>query len=129
MPTVTEHIRQHLLQAVGLGDPPPPPKFTSEQTLALWESEWVPEFEKLQRNRFVMGALRYGTMEENRRNKTPYNRVDSMIKRLHAYAETGNLEHLVDIANLAMLEFDQSLHPKKHFNAIDSDGRVGTTCS
>lgn len=93
--------------------------------LKLWESEWIPEFEKLQRNRLVMGALRYGTIAQNRMRPAHYDRVSSIRKRLDAYEQTGNLEHLVDIANLSMLEFDQSSHPLKHFAAADGESRIG----
>lgn len=118
MKTVTAHIRDRLLARAGLL-PPDPPAYTPQQMLALWESEWVPEFERLQRNRFVMGALRYGTMAANKAKRTPYDRVSRMRRYIDQYEATGNLEHLVDLGNMAMLEFDQSQHPNKHFAAID----------
>jgi len=83
----------------------------------LRHSEWSPLFEKLMRNRLVMGALRYGLL--NAKNKTKYDRVPSMYQRLDLYAKTGNLECLVDVANLALLEFEEGEHPKKHLKSAD----------
>ncbi len=49
-------LRQRLLTQAGLVDRPAP-KFTLDELAA---SEWSPEFERLMRNRLIMGALRYG---------------------------------------------------------------------
>jgi hypothetical protein len=136
MKTINEHIRDHLFSQSLVeehGDSLRPVKqeqarapFPAAAVLKLWKTEWVPEFECYMRNRFVMGALRYGTMAENKARRTPYDRVSSMIKRLQSYRASGNLEHLVDVANLAMLEFDQTIHPQAHFEALDGDRRIGT---
>lgn len=83
----------------------------------MWQTEWSPRFEKLMRNRLIMGALRYGKL--NAPGKPQYDRMASIQKRAKLYAETGNLEILVDIANLALLEFEEGRHPKRHFTAID----------
>ena len=64
----------------------------------LRRSEWSPEFEQLMRNRLAMGAMRYGRLHAV--GKPAYDRVPSMARRLQQYAETGNLELLVDVANL-----------------------------
>jgi hypothetical protein len=45
-----------------------------------------------------MGAFRYGLLGE--KGKKKFNRIASMKTRLDKYEETGNLEHLVDVANL-----------------------------
>lgn len=84
---------------------------------SLKESEWDPEFEMYMRNRLVMGAIRYGKMRE--KGKAQYDRISSMIKRLSSYASNGNKEMLVDVANLAMLEFVECNHPNQHFRAED----------
>jgi len=83
----------------------------------LRETEWVPEFERLQRNRLIMGRFRYGAMEDE--SKGGYDQVASLRRRLDLYEQTGNLEHLVDVANLAMVEFRHSRHPRRHFHAAD----------
>jgi hypothetical protein len=49
--------------------------------------------------------------------KPHYDNVAYMHQRLDKYTETGNLECLVDVANLAQLEFVESRHPLKHFRS------------
>ena len=80
-------------------------------------SEWDAEVEKLCKNRLIMGAYRYGLLKDT--NKKKYDRLGSIRKRLDKYIETGNTENLIDIQNLAMLEFVEGKHPKKHFHAVD----------
>jgi hypothetical protein len=83
----------------------------------LKRKQWDCKFEELMRNRLVMGALRYGINGEA--GKPRYNRGMSIIKRANLYLENGNLEHLVDIANEAMVEFNHPYHPKAHWEAQD----------
>jgi hypothetical protein len=83
----------------------------------LERSEWSTEFETLMRNRLLMGALRYGRL--GREGKRKFNRVEDVIRRLMSYEETGNLEHLVDSANLLMAEFVEGDHPLRHWVSVD----------
>lgn len=71
----------------------------------LKETEWSLKFEQLMRNRLIMGAIRYGRLKQD--NKPIYDRVNSIAKRLEKYKATGNKEHLVDIANLCLVEFEE----------------------
>ena len=96
------------------------PKITPEQL----DGQWHAQFELLMRNRLKMGALRYGLNFCNAAGKPQYDRMQSAIKRLELYRETGNDELLVDVANLMMLEFGEGVHAKKHFEAVDGDGRI-----
>lgn len=91
---------------------------------SLIKSEWDDHFETLMRNRLVLGAIRYGKI--NAPNKPKYDRVASMIKRLNAYKDSGNMEMLVDVANLCLLEFVECHHPLKHFEAVDDGEHVKT---
>lgn len=84
---------------------------------ALEMSEWFPGFERLMRNRLIMGALRYGRLHAP--GKPAYNRVASIVRRALNYERTGNLEHLVDIANEAGLEFTESFNPLAHWETQD----------
>lgn len=112
MKTSHDVIRERLHKQAGLVEPKPP------ITLEELEKQWSPEFEKLMRNRLMMGALRYGMLGDP--TKPQYDRVGSICKRLKKYEETGNLEHLVDAANECLCEFVESRHPKKHFLAADN---------
>ena len=83
----------------------------------LSKTEWSPEFEKLMRNRLLMGAYRYGLLRAS--GKPQYDRIRSAKDRLDAYISTGNLEHLVDVANMMLPEFVEGKHPLRHFTASD----------
>ena len=61
----------------------------------------------------ILGAYRYGILTDP---STPlYDNVGGAKRRIKLYEDTGNLEGLVDAANLLMIEFVRSRHPKKHF--------------
>lgn len=89
-------------------------RYTYEQ---LIQTEWSQLFESLMRNRLIMGALRYGVIGEP--GKPHYNRIASIQKRIALYSETGNMEHLVDVANEALLEFACPYRPGAHWIAQD----------
>ena len=91
--TVTEHIREHLFP-----EPSQSKKMPSLEELR--KTEWSPLFEVYMRNRLIMGAFRYGPFGED----TKYDNMASVIRHVELYRETGNTEHLVDIANIAMKE-------------------------
>jgi len=88
----------------------------------LKETEWSDVFEKLMRNRLIMGGIRYGRIGV--KGKPQYDRVQSMIKRLQRYSENGNKEFLVDVANLCLLEFVECNHPCQHFHALGESEHV-----
>jgi hypothetical protein len=75
---------------------------------SLQETEWSPEFERLMRNRLIMGGMRYGLL--GAAGKPKYDRVASMKKRLDLYLQDRNAEHLVDVANIALCEFVEGDH-------------------
>lgn len=83
------------------------------------KSQMSNRFIELMRNRMILGTLRYGRYQDN---KKKYDRVGSIKKRLELFESTGNSEYLVDIANFCMIEFEVSDHPKFHFKANDDDG-------
>lgn len=104
MPTVFDMLRSRLLARAGLL-PVEKPCFTLQE---LQRSEWSEQFEKLMRNRLLIGALRYGRLHA--KGKPKYDRIAGAQKRLRQYAETGNRECLVDAANTALLEFEEGQH-------------------
>lgn len=111
---VHDFLRKHLLEQLGYFDP-------EETRIAdldeLKKSEWSKQFERLMRNRLIMGAIRYGRL--NAPGKARYDRITSIEQRLSLYRETKNAEHLVDCANLCMLEFEEPSLNNVHFNATD----------
>jgi hypothetical protein len=88
----------------------------------LRRTEWSPEFEQLMRNRLITGCWRYGPFRKQ--NRTTQQIVQSIIYRTVEYAHDGNLEHLVDVANLAMKEYVTGNHPNRHFRALDESKHV-----
>ena len=104
----SDHIREHLLKDAFPKKNPPLEE--------LRETEWSPEFETLMRNRLIMGAIRYGTLKDN---KGTYDHGAEAERRLQMYLETGNLEYMVDVANFCLLEYLKPYHPKAHFASID----------
>jgi len=113
--TVTEYIRDSLLK--GLDKPKLPGIFE------LVRTEWSPEFEKHMRDRMIMGAFRYSRLHDP--EKPHFDMIASAHERLDLYQKTGNMEHLVDIANMCLLEFEEGTHPNKHFKSMD-DGKHHT---
>lgn len=113
---VHDVLRDRLLRAARLEE------FEEREKLdfnKLKVSEWSPKFEELMRNRLLMGALRYGLMHSE--GKPNYDRIAGARKRLLQYEETGNLECLVDVANMALLEFEEGKHPHRHWDAMNGD--------
>jgi hypothetical protein len=69
---------------------------------ALRRVQETPDFTRLRENRLRIGHLRYETCG---RRPNPPGCVQSIVARWEEYGKTRNLEHLVDIANLAELEW------------------------
>ena len=83
--------------------------FGKDSFQALYFSERNEIFEKLCRNRLIMGAMRYGRLGSP--GKAKYDRIASILKRIGLYASTGNQEHLVDVANECLIEFTEPSRP------------------
>lgn len=77
-------------------------------------------FDAARNARLQIGHLRYGASGVSR--DASYDVVASMIRRLEEYRATGNLEHLVDVANLAEIEFIWPRHANPNWNAQDTGG-------
>lgn len=113
--TLAYFFRQAWRWSAGLPEDQPKPLRPSLEHLRL--GQWNEDFEQLMRNRLVMGAFRYGTFEEQKHLRR--DNVPSILKHAALYQQTGNAEHLVDVANLALVEFTRPSHPAFHFEAID----------
>ena len=115
MATIHQFLRARLLSEVDEQRMPAP--------CELADSETSESFTLLRRNRKVIGVMRYGRMGSL--GKLNYDRVDCMIRRLRAYLCDRNAEHLVDVANLAELEFVEG----DHLGVIASDDGEHTKVS
>ena len=95
--------------------------FEKEDIQKLKKTEWSIIFEKLMRNRLIMGSFRYGKL--NHLNKKNYDRIGYIIKLAKKYQIDKNKENLVDIANLCLLEFEEG---NGIFESIDDKDHVNT---
>ena len=112
MKTVHDYLRARLLQQAGVFEPAKPAPSLEE--IARMQS--CPRFEQYRKNRMIMGYFRYGSLQ-SQIGRAKYDNVGSIEKRLSIYKSDHNREHLVDIANLAMIEF--ATHPDYPFNPSD----------
>ena len=77
------------------------------------------EFEEFIKNK----KAHYQTFEQKRQMKWERDYwINQAMDRLRRYEDTRNMEHLVDAANMCLLEFEFGEHPKKHFESLD-DGK------
>ncbi len=113
--TVHEILRERLLRRAGL-------LRQGEDLRSLERDLWSPDFELRMRARLMMGSFRYGSF----RSQVPpvYRNVTSAVSRLNRYLATGNLELLVDAANLCLIEYERGLqgageHPEPHWSPED----------
>lgn len=112
MSTITDHIREHLLRDVVTD-----PIGGGDDDIA--RKQWNGKFEKHMRDRLSMGYYRY-SVDICKGGKGSYDHIGSCIKRLQAYKATGNQEHLVDVANLCLIEFVRpSVDVEVFFEAVD----------
>jgi hypothetical protein len=107
----------HRAWRLACGLPDEPDRTLRPDLPELRRTQWNDEFEELMRARLVMGAFRYGMFSEQ--TEIRHDNPNSIHDHLVAYVMSGNGEHLVDIANLALVEFTLPSHPKFHFQAID----------
>lgn len=80
-------------------------------------TQWSPEFERAMRARLLVGAFRYGDIHNP--FKPRFDNIQSALDRLRLYKLDGNQEHLVDAANLCLIEFVHPNHPSPHFSPSD----------
>lgn len=85
-------------------------KVKVEDTFKRFDERFI----RKMRKRIGMGFFRYGDSKS-------YNYLEGIKKKLARYEETKNLEFLVDVANYAMLEFNDPILEGTYFEAIDDD--------
>ena len=124
--TVHEHLREHLwIRARREARLPYEHTPWLPDLEQLKQTQWCPWFEQAMRNRLLMGGIRHGlSFGDAEPGKATWDRITDMAKRLGRYKDDGNIEHLVDLANLAMLEAEEGDHPLRHFRARDDSGHA-----
>lgn len=87
----------------------------------LERTEWSPAFERMMRDRLLMGALRYGLLGSLNEpgGKPLYDYIVSAIRRLQMFQQNGSLELLADVANCCLLEYVDGRHPLRHHESTD----------
>lgn len=117
MKSVSEWIRESLESKIR------PEIRTRPDLRELQASQWSQGFERLMRNRLIVGAMRYETFDEKRKGHR-YDLLGSLRQRLELYEESRNQEHLVDCANLLMIEFECPTLDGAHFTSVDDGVHV-----
>jgi hypothetical protein len=115
-PTVRHHMQNLWRWKCGLPEDEPQPtanRLAAPEYVREREGGYLDAFAELLLARLVMGAYRYGYIRAP--GKPQYDRCTAMRARLGEFERTGNAELLVDVANLALLEFYESAHPLLHF--------------
>ena len=83
--------------------------------------EWQ-EILTLMKNRMSFGGYRYGPTQKQKRRA--YDNIADMHRRLDLHDKTGNMEHLVDNANISIIACLKKDHPNFHFESIDDGGHA-----
>ena len=110
-------IRENMLRRDGVITDPLPEPISYNDMLALqWGEEWQAVLQLMQ-NRMVMGGYRYGPTKKQKPYQ--YDNIGDMHRRLDLFCDTGNMEHLVDVANIAIISCLKKDHPIFHFKATD----------
>jgi hypothetical protein len=86
-------------------------------------TEFNPPFVQGMADRMAASWFKYGTHNANADAGIDF--LDSLKTRLARYEADGNTEWLMDVANLAMIEFLHPSHPDAHFRATDSSESPG----
>lgn len=74
-------------------------------------------------NRMGVSHHKYGPAEDSYPHKV--NAIECLKQRLDMYLQDGNTEHLIDVANFAMIEFMYPSHVDAHFEPQDSHTSPG----
>ncbi len=82
-------------------------------------SQTNPEFEEKRLQRMVIGRFRYAKVSEQASGEKSFKNLESLEKRIQLFRETGNGEHLVDVANMCGIIYKLQQHPTWHFESTD----------
>jgi hypothetical protein len=96
-----------------------------EVRLAAPLTEFDKQFVQGMANRMAVSFHKYGPVSDGFPDNI--DAISSLQTRLGKYAETGNTEWLMDVANFAMIEYMHPRHKGARFKATDSDQSPGRT--
>lgn len=94
----------------------------------ILQRDFSEDFVQKMKNRIIVSHHKYGWVKDTYPELA--DAIAYLEERLALFKRTGNTEHLVDVANFAMIEFMYPRHPNAHFKGTDSDespGLVGTS--
>lgn len=109
--TVTEYLRQRLLDSVGVMPDKPRTNLSPTEILDS-EMDW--NFLSEMAHGMIMGYFRYGKASESNKDN-----LAEAFKRLERYKNTGNQECLRDAANFIMQERRRPSVKGAYFKAVD----------
>lgn len=113
--TITDWLRQRLLQNVVSQEELAPLNKLSLNEIR--NCQWSIVFEQWMKNRLMVGYFRYGPTHKQKKGQYDY--LQAALDHINLYQQDGNIEHLVDVANLCLIEFVNGEHPKRCFTAMD----------
>jgi transcriptional regulator of heat shock response len=82
-----------------------------------WDSNEWQYILSLMKNRMIMGGYRYGPTKLQKPRE--FDNIADIKRRLELYEKEGNMEHLVDAANITIIECLKKSHPNFHFSPTD----------
>ena len=82
-----------------------------------WDSDEWQEVLTLMKNRMSFGGYRYGPTSKQK--PRAFDNIKDIHRRLDLHEDTGNMEHLVDSANICIIACLKKDHPNFHFESID----------
>ena len=109
-------LRERLLKTVIDEETVIPTISLSDMKKLQWGDEWE-NILLLMQHRMIMGGYRYGPTKLQK--KREFDNISDIKRRLELYNDTGNMEHLLDAANITIIECLKQSHPNFHFESID----------
>ncbi len=117
MESIHDIMRERLLLRAGVVKPAQVQTYSMKEMEALqWGEEWQ-HILFLMKNRMLMGGYRYGPTPLQKPRE--FDNIADIKRRLDLYEVEGNMEHLVDAANITIIECLKKSHPNFHFSASD----------
>jgi hypothetical protein len=101
----------------------------SDESQKILNTEYNSDFDEKRKSAMILSFHKYGAVKANYATGN-VNAIDTLKKRLQLYEETGNIEWLIDVGNMAMIEFTHPQHPNAHYKKTESKespGVVGLT--